>query len=92
MDHALENAEKSLELYEKLGLDFGAALSSNFIAVLQRQKNNFDKALDYIDKSLELYEKLGNENYIAESLLGKSSILLIITRPPVSAFGKVKTQ
>ncbi len=64
----LEQYQKSLEIYEKLGDSQGAAESLLKIGTIYQDKGDYHSALKNYQKSLEIREKIGDTRGIAESL------------------------
>ncbi|MCC5931045.1 MAG: tetratricopeptide repeat-containing sensor histidine kinase [Cyclobacteriaceae bacterium] len=58
--HAIDLYYKSLDIREKTGDLFGAAITSNNIAYAFFQNNNLEKAFEYFHRSLNYRKKSGN--------------------------------
>lgn len=73
-NNAKETAEKSLQLYEKLGDDIGISMALSYIGQAYNGWEKYEIALQYLNQALEINEKKGDLfgkvtilNYIAET-------------------------
>lgn len=71
---AINFAEKSLKLFEKIEHNYGKAEVFTNIAMIYSTKGELDLALDFFQKSLNLWKEMGNKRNLAKNLMNIGNI------------------
>lgn len=73
-DEALECSERSLELMESIGNQYGISSALNNIGIVYRNMGNLDRALECYARSLEIRNKMREKRGIAFSLINMGNL------------------
>lgn len=68
LDEAIEQFEKSIELYEKIGEKEGLSSNYNGIGIVYYYKGDYNKSIEYYKKSLQIDEESKDKSKITSSL------------------------